>query len=90
MKSLVPSALAAAALGLSPLAQAAGFTLASPTVKPGSTLTEAQVFKGFGCEGKNISPALKWSGAPAGHYTAVAKLASANFPVEQRREFTVK
>ena len=46
--------------------QAAGFTLSSPTVKPGSTLTEAQVFKGFGCEGKNISPALKWSGAPAG------------------------
>ena len=47
-------------------AQAGGFTLSSPTVKPGSTLTEAQVFKGFGCEGKNISPALKWSGAPSG------------------------
>jgi phosphatidylethanolamine-binding protein (PEBP) family uncharacterized protein len=46
--------------------QAAGFTLSSPTVKPGSTLTEAQVFKGFGCEGKNISPALKWSDAPSG------------------------
>ncbi len=45
-------------------AQAAGFTLSSPTIKPGSMLTEAQVFKGFGCEGKNISPALKWSGAP--------------------------
>jgi len=45
-------------------AQAAGFTLSSPTVKPGSTLTEAQVFNGFGCEGKNISPALKWTGAP--------------------------
>ena len=25
-----------------------------------------QVFNGFGCEGKNISPALKWSGAPKG------------------------
>ena len=47
-------------------AQAAGFTLTSPTIKPGSTLTEAQVFKGFGCDGKNISPALKWSGAPGG------------------------
>lgn len=44
--------------------QAAGFTLSSPTIKPGSMLTEAQVFKGFGCEGKNISPALVWSGAP--------------------------
>ncbi len=47
-------------------AQAAGFKLASPTVKPGSTLTEAQVFNGFGCTGKNVSPALEWSGAPAG------------------------
>ena len=33
---------------------------------------------------------LQWSNAPAGHYTAVATLASANFPVEQRREFTVR
>lgn len=38
--------------------------LESPTIKPGAMLTEAQVFKGFGCEGKNISPALTWSGAP--------------------------
>ena len=45
-------------------AQAAGFALSSPTVKPGSMLTEAQVFKGFGCDGKNISPALSWTGAP--------------------------
>lgn len=47
-------------------AHAAGFTLSSPTIKPGSTLTEAQVFNGFGCTGKNISPALAWSGVPAG------------------------
>ena len=47
-------------------AHAAGFALSSPTVKPGSTLTSAQVFKGFGCEGQNTSPALKWSGEPAG------------------------
>ena len=43
---------------------AAGLTLTSPTVKPNSMLTEAQVFNGFGCSGKNVSPALKWSGAP--------------------------
>ena len=48
------------------LAHAAGFTLASPTLKAGATLTDAQVFKGFGCDGKNISPALTWSGAPQG------------------------
>lgn len=55
-------ALAAVPFG----AAAAGFKLTSPTIKPGSTLTEAQVFNGFGCTGKNVSPALKWSGAPAG------------------------
>jgi hypothetical protein len=54
-------------LGTAPFgAAAADFKLASPTIKPGSTLTEAQVFNGFGCTGKNVSPALKWSGAPAG------------------------
>lgn len=29
-------------------------------------MSEAQVFDGFGCSGDNISPALTWSGAPAG------------------------
>ena len=46
------------------LAQAAGFTLTSPTAKPGATLPETHVFNSFGCSGKNVSPALKWSGAP--------------------------
>jgi Raf kinase inhibitor-like YbhB/YbcL family protein len=66
--SPIRSKLAVAALALWAIAdaQAAGFTLASPTIKPGSMLTEAQVFNGFGCSGKNVSPALKWSGAPAG------------------------
>jgi Raf kinase inhibitor-like YbhB/YbcL family protein len=48
------------------VAQAAGFTLSSPTIKPGSKLTDAQVFSGFGCTGKNISPALEWKNAPKG------------------------
>ena len=61
MRILLPGALLAAS---AVAAQAAGMQLSSPTIKPGSTLTDAQVFKGFGCEGKNISPALKWSGAP--------------------------
>lgn len=42
------------------------FKLTSPTIKPGSFLTLKQVFKGFGCEGQNLSPALKWKGAPKG------------------------
>lgn len=58
--AIVIALLLGSALG----AQAAGLTLSSPTIKPGSTLTAAQVFNGFGCEGKNISPALAWSGAP--------------------------
>jgi Raf kinase inhibitor-like YbhB/YbcL family protein len=62
--TLRPLALAAACLVAATAAHADGFSLTSPTIKPGSTLTEAQVFKGFGCEGKNISPELKWSGAP--------------------------
>jgi Raf kinase inhibitor-like YbhB/YbcL family protein len=57
---------AALFLAATATAHAAGFTLSSPTIKPGSMLGDAQVFNGFGCEGKNISPALKWSGAPKG------------------------
>jgi len=59
-------ATAASALLLAASAQAAGFKLSSPTIKPGSTLSPAQVFNGFGCSGENVSPALRWSGAPAG------------------------
>lgn len=64
-KVVTTLAVAAIACGAS-VAHAAGFTLVSPTIKPGAMLTDAQVFNGFGCEGKNISPALKWSGAPKG------------------------
>ena len=37
-----------------------------------------------------LTYAERWTGAPRGRYTAVASLASANFPVEQRIEFTVR
>ena len=43
-----------------------GFKLSSADIKPNSTITNKHVFKGFGCEGDNISPALSWSGAPKG------------------------
>ena len=52
--------------GLGSLAMAADFELSSPTIKPDSTLTIDQVFNGFGCAGKNISPELVWKNAPAG------------------------
>jgi Raf kinase inhibitor-like YbhB/YbcL family protein len=42
------------------------FTLESAEVKPGSTIAGAQVYNGFGCDGDNVSPSLKWKNAPAG------------------------
>lgn len=45
---------------------AADFVVRSPEIKPAGTIAQEQVFNGFGCQGGNISPALSWSGAPAG------------------------
>ena len=42
------------------------FTLHSREIKAGATLSEEQVFNGFGCHGKNRSPTLQWQGAPKG------------------------
>ncbi len=45
---------------------AGALTLTSPDIKPGAKLADEQVFNSFGCSGKNVSPALAWSGAPKG------------------------
>jgi Raf kinase inhibitor-like YbhB/YbcL family protein len=61
--------LAAALGGLlaaSAPAMAGNFTLSSPDIKPGSTLSNKYVFNSFGCTGQNTSPALTWSNPPAG------------------------
>ncbi len=59
------AALAAVAvLLISAGAQAQQFKLSSPDIKPNATIADEQVFNGFGCSGKNVSPALQWSGAP--------------------------
>ena len=42
------------------------FTLTSTDFTEGDTLANTQVFNEFGCKGGNVSPALAWSGAPAG------------------------
>jgi phosphatidylethanolamine-binding protein (PEBP) family uncharacterized protein len=59
-----------AALGVSALgssaANAQSITLTSSDIKEGGTIVNEQVFKGFGCSGGNVSPALSWSGAPSG------------------------
>lgn len=41
-----------------------GFTVTSPDVIANTKISLKHVFKGFGCEGGNLSPALIWTGAP--------------------------
>ena len=60
------AALGIAAFGFgATVARAQTMTLTSPDIKEGGTIASEQVFKGFGCTGSNMSPALSWSGAPA-------------------------
>ena len=47
-------------------ATASPLTLTSRSLAPGTGFEQAQVLNGFGCSGGNRSPALSWSGAPAG------------------------
>lgn len=47
-------------------ADADQFKLSSPDTEPDGAIADEQVYPGFGCTGKNISPALDWSGAPKG------------------------
>ena len=60
------SLLLAAVLFASGSAHAQAFKLSSPDIKANAPIADEQVFAGFGCSGKNVSPALKWSGAPEG------------------------
>ncbi|WP_299948756.1 YbhB/YbcL family Raf kinase inhibitor-like protein [uncultured Ruegeria sp.] len=54
------------ASGLTSPVVADTFRLTSPHIAEGTQLDAAQVFQGFGCEGRNIAPTLTWSGAPEG------------------------
>jgi Raf kinase inhibitor-like YbhB/YbcL family protein len=59
--------LLAAVLSASPLmAHADTFTLTSPDLKADAQIANKHVFKGFGCDGGNVSPALEWKNAPKG------------------------
>ncbi|STD48940.1 putative kinase inhibitor [Edwardsiella tarda] len=51
--------------GLNMSAQA--MTLTSPTVENGQSLQNAQIFNGWGCSGKNLSPRLKLERYPRRH-----------------------
>lgn len=63
-KLTLAAGLSALLLGAAP-AGAASFSLSSPDIKPGGTLSTKYVFNSFGCTGQNISPALTWKNAPA-------------------------
>jgi len=62
-------ALAAAVVAFSALSASAALaqsmSVTSAEVSDGATITDAQVANVFGCKGGNISPSLKWSGAPS-------------------------
>lgn len=61
-------ALAAGALaaGLITAGAAQALTVTSPDIEPGARIHDEQVANIMGCPGKDISPAISWSGAPAG------------------------
>lgn len=66
------SILGALALIAAPAQAADAFKLESKALMEGGVMGAAQVYKGFGCSGGNISPDLSWSGAPEGtRYFAV-------------------
>lgn len=48
------------------VAEAGSFIVTSPDFTDGGTIPMAQVFDANGCAGDNVSPAVAWSGAPAG------------------------
>ena len=63
LRSLIIAA-ALVALTAASAAPAYAFKLSSSDLSPTKPVANKFVFKGFGCEGDNISPALAWSGAP--------------------------
>src|SRR5215469_6333156 len=60
------SALGAMLAADSARADTEAFTLSSTDIAPGGTIAAAQVYDKFGCQGRNVSPALSWAHAPAG------------------------
>lgn len=63
MKHVIGSAMF---MLLPALASADEFRLTSPTLEADGWLPAEQTFNGFGCAGRNVSPALAWEGVPPG------------------------
>lgn len=58
--------IALLSLSISAAAQASSLTLSSNDIAQGEFMSKAQEFDGFGCNGDDLSPHLKWSNAPKG------------------------
>jgi len=58
--------LSALSLCISSTAFAGSMTLTSKDIAQGEFMTKKQEFTGFGCSGGDLSPHLKWTGAPEG------------------------
>lgn len=63
---LIRASLCATLTSTTFAAAAQGFTVSSPDIAVDSIIAQRFEFNGFGCAGQNQSPALRWSGAPAG------------------------
>lgn len=65
MKTHFPALLAVLGLACLPaLAKTASLKVTSQALSKGKTIANAHVFNGMDCKGENISPDLKWEGAP--------------------------
>ena len=64
MKHLFSSFLLISSLASQSLYADSHFSLTSPDIADGQALKSEQVFKGFGCDGGNTSPALQWQNEP--------------------------
>jgi Raf kinase inhibitor-like YbhB/YbcL family protein len=56
------------------------FVLGSPDLAPGGTMPVKHVANIMGCPGQNVSPALRWSGAPAGTQSYVVTMYDPDAP----------
>jgi Raf kinase inhibitor-like YbhB/YbcL family protein len=59
---------------------ASAFTVSAPDFADGSTIPMVHVFNEDGCTGGNKSPAVSWSGAPAGTQSFAITMYDSNAP----------
>jgi len=66
MKNAVIKSILILSLSASTSVFAGSLALSSNDIAQGKFMTKQQEFNGFGCSGGDLSPNLKWSGAPQG------------------------